>query len=194
MVMKDAEWWKKWYKESFVLVKDFPYSSYIKQHEQLLIDHFISNHGIWRSNQTSDTGYNISCDDLKELDFVKDRFKEVIFDNFSGINANYTIDCSIYIQNKQNFSSVWHSHTQTSTIVATTYINVPDIGGELICKIKEEPYALKLEEDKIYMFPYWLQHKPSPQHDEHDDLWRICLNLQFQCDNRVMVKETGIMW
>jgi hypothetical protein len=189
--VKDAEWWKNWYKNSFILVKEFPHSSYIKKHEQLLIDYFINSHGVWKSNQSSDTGYSIKCNHLREIDFIRDRFEEVVLDNFSGINTNYNIDCSIYIQNKENFTSVYHSHTQTSTIVATTYINVPDVGGQLEYRIKEDPCTLNLQEDMVYMFPYWLQHKPIPQ---HDDLWRICINLEFQCDSRVTVKDTGVRW
>ena len=88
-------------------------------------------------------------------------------------------------------NNVWHTHVSTSSINAVYYIDPPKQGGGLSLRYLGEETIIQPEPNILYIFPYWFEHKPEPQEDED---WRISINIEYMCNLRPIVKETGVMW
>jgi hypothetical protein len=96
-----------------------------------------------------------------------------------------------YIQNNDNYFSKLHNHINTSTINATFYIDPPENGGELYFSMEDEECTIKPQKNKIYLFPYWLHHKPLSQ---SSSTYRICINLEYKCQSRPMHIPSKVIW
>ena len=76
----------------------------------------------------------------------------------------------------------------SSTINAVFYLSLPKDGGGIQFIYQGEHLTLQPQINKIYLFPYWLQHRPLPQEDAD---YRICFNLQYMCKMRPVHKIAG---
>ena len=54
-----------------------------------------------------------------------------------------------------------------------------------------KPTTINPIPNKIYIFPYWMDHRPLPQKDSE---WRISVNVEYKCNMRPIVRDTGAMW
>ena len=99
-----------------------------------------------------------------------------------------------YYQSSSDNRSIWHSHIDVSTILATIYINPTKEGegGELeLFHPFEGPMKIQPEKDQIYVFPSWMLHRPLPQTREEP---RICLNWGYVSSMRPIHKLTADRW
>ena len=142
-------------------------------------------------NNSKESGYNTLFDDPVYTNTIKNKFLKVIEDKFWVSNQLSEIKTWIYVQNNQYYNSVWHNHVTTSTINAVYYINPPEIGGELELTMNAQSYKFKPQINYLYLFPYWMERRPVVQ--ESPD-WRISVNIEYLCEQRAKVKETGILW
>jgi len=103
----------------------------------------------------------------------------------------------VYIQNGQSNVSLLHDHTGgLGTICGVFYLNPPKEGGEILFKYLENTewgFELKLKPqiNKVYLFPYWLPHKPLPQKDSTP---RFCFNWVYASNDRPVHKYARIFW
>ena len=104
-----------------------------------------------------------------------------------------------YIQNNELYTSYYHNHHKlTSSITGVFYLDPPKEGGELSFLINPDPalgspkeILIKPIKNKLYLFPYWLYHKPLPQKDEN---YRVCFNWAYGSHKRPVSKITSVMW
>ena len=163
-----------------------------QQHKQAMIDKFIYDR-IDRKGQLKGNPdrpvYNTSYDDPEYKSIICNKFINLIKDNFDNLDHQINeVMPWIYVQNNIHYKSEWHNHDRTSTINAVFYIDPPKDGGELCISyppVLGNVVMVKPEVNKIYIFPYWLYHKPMPQKDSH---WRISVNLEYHCSPRPIIK------
>ena len=140
---------------------------------------------------SEESGYNTLFDDSVYTNTIKNKFLKIIDDKFWISNPLSEIKTWIYVQNNEYYNSVWHNHVKTSTINAVYYINPPEVGGELELMMNGQIFKIKPKINYLYLFPYWMDHRPVVQ--ESPD-WRISVNIEYLCEQRAKVKETGILW
>tara|TARA_R110000803_G_scaffold210430_1_gene282174 strand:+ start:104 stop:637 length:534 start_codon:yes stop_codon:yes gene_type:complete len=170
----------------FIHEYSFNYTSLLEPIKQDLIDGFYKtiNH----------RGYDMNVESHQEI-FAKvngglDRLIEENY--FVGNKLGEGNGSRIYIQNKDKFVSKLHDHTSImSSIHATFYLNIPKTGGEISFNYLDNEIKIKPEINKIYVFPYWLPHKPLPQEDEVE---RICFNWSYASIQRPVHKLYLIKW
>ena len=140
---------------------------------------------------SDENGYNTLFDDSVYTSTIKNKFLKVIEDEFLVSSQLGEIKTWIYVQNKKHFKSVWHTHVKTSTVNAVYYIDPPKKGGGLNLRFSGREIVIHPDINQLYLFPYWMEHRPLPQ-DEDD--WRISVNIEYLCSQRAEVKKTGILW
>lgn len=99
-----------------------------------------------------------------------------------------------YIQTNTPTNSFFHSHIhQPGVICGVMYYNIPKEGGEfeIFDSPHEPPFKIKPKLNKVYFFPNWLYHRPTPQ---KDDISRICLNWIYNSNVRPISKNLGEKW
>ena len=169
-----------------VMVFPFVVDEINQQHKHAMIDKFIYDR--IEGDQTN-KGYNTPYDDPEYKSIICNKFINLIKDNFDNLDHQINdVKPWIYAQNNIHYKSKWHNHYSTSTINAVFYIDPPKDGGELCISYPPAPgnvVMVKPEVNKIYVFPYWLYHKPMPQKDSD---WRISVNLEYHCRTRPIVK------
>jgi len=165
--------WLKPYKEDMV-----------KQYFETIDDHD-GNNTLYKNNEIENS-----------LSF---RFEKIIKDNFIVTRNIKEIRPFIYVQNNKETLNDWHNHIITSTLSATCYLDTPKEGGELVFidplilseNIEDTYFKIKPEENKLYVFPSWIMHKPLPQKDEK---YRVCINLEWYCKQRPISKTSYKVW
>ena len=127
-------------------------------------------------------------------DFIKaisKKWIEAVHQNFIVGPLCKPIRTWIYVQNDKNNVVALHNHISTSTINGVFYIDPPKEGGETQFLFYGKKFIIKPEINKIYFWPYWLEHTPLSQKDHK---WRISVNMEYYCRERPIVKRTGIWW
>tara|TARA_R100001463_G_scaffold17250_2_gene44277 strand:- start:1072 stop:1602 length:531 start_codon:yes stop_codon:yes gene_type:complete len=170
--------------DTFIHEYDFPIHDLIIPYKEDIIKQF-------ESKLNFNKGNNIPYTNSYLEDLVFPKFLDLIKNNYEVDNLINDLKLWVYVQNNFFNRPSLHHHIPTSTLNAVFYINIPKIGGELEFKYEDTSYVLSPKKDKIYIFPYWLPHKPLPQKDEDK---RICFNLEYFCKQRPMHKETQIIW
>jgi hypothetical protein len=181
---------------------DFDIQMLVDEHKEAMVEKFYHDKILNNRGQGYNTGY-----ENKEFDReIGAKFARAVNENFvinpdrvvenNGFigtmvyNEFKPIQAWIYCQNNEHFASKAHTHINTSTINAVSYIDIPSDGGALELEIMGETLHLKPDTGKIYFFPYWVVHKPLPQKDKQ---WRICINLEFFDECRPL-RRTGVWW
>jgi hypothetical protein len=186
----------------YIFEYDFDIQALVSEHKEAMIEKFYHD----KIENSKGSGYNTG---YENKDFDREigvKFARAVNDNFV-INPDRVVESNgligtmvynefkpikawLYCQNDEHFASKAHTHINTSTINAVTYIDVPDGGGALELNIIHETLQLKPDPGKIYFFPYWVVHKPLPQKDKQ---WRICINLEFFDESRPL-RKNGVWW
>lgn len=174
--------------EEFVMEVDFPVHEFSKKFKYQMINVF-SYDKIAMNGDTS--GYNTHFDDPEYTPIIAQKFEEVVKDIFDVDEKSRPIKTWIYCQNNKRNKSVWHSHVNTCTVNGVFYIDPPKEGGGLQLFLNGFVDTIQPKKDKLYLFPYWMDHRPLPQ---EDDDWRISVNVEYFCRQRPIVKQTGIIW
>ena len=179
---------------NYLITKTFDFEELNNQHKNNMIEKFKRDKLMPRSreeNLSVSTGYNTLYDHTEYTSIISKAFIDVIESTFVVSPLTRPVKTWIYVQNNKHWSSVWHSHVTTSTINAVYYINPPKKGGGLNLRHNLIENIIHPKPNTLYIFPCWLEHRPLPQ---EDDEWRISVNIEYMCDRRPVIKETGTIW
>lgn len=160
----------------FVHQYDFPISNYLTPYIDDIIDQY-KKHYIHLDGYSMPY-FNDEVTQKLETDFVK-----LITNNYKVSSQIKPIQPHVYYQDLTHQKNSLHNHNATSTLNAVFYLKLPKEGGGIEF-IDEEMVSHQLnspEIDKIYVFPYWLSHRPLP-HTSNDI--RISFNLEYFCVER----------
>tara|TARA_B100000073_G_scaffold347585_2_gene362407 strand:- start:157 stop:738 length:582 start_codon:yes stop_codon:yes gene_type:complete len=183
----------KEYRYPYVLEEDFMVDDLIQKHKDSILSEFY-NEKLFGSNDNSNNIKYLNKEFNKK---ISDMFIDVIKKNFSITNPTNEIEPFIYIQDKDYGHYQMHNHIAPtpSVISATCYTDIPEKGGNfrlyLGSDFGESP-EFKPEINKLYMFPGWLYHSPTPQKSEKP---RICINLDYCSMMKPKIKDKEwIIW
>jgi hypothetical protein len=152
-----------------------------------MIDRYIH----FLNTPNSKLGNNYMFDNEDYARIIMPEFERVVQREFEvGPNLREEKYPYVYCQTNEMYKSIWHNHINTSVINAVTYIDVPESGGELEVEY-DGKHTVKVYEGYLYIFPGWMLHRPLPQTDTQ---WRICVNLEYICENVPWCKSRGIRW
>jgi len=168
----------------YIFEYDFP----VAQSFDPYIDEIVDN---YHKNLNRDKGYNVPYENDMLLTKVENSFLQIVTDEFHVTEKLNDIKLWTYCQNKDFSICVNHNHVNTATINGVFYVNPASSGGKLEYTLEDGVHQLQPKPNKIYLFPYWLYHKPTPQLDNE---WRIAVNIEFMCMSRALHKRTGIKW
>lgn len=171
----------------YFIVKDFDVDHICQQHKSRMIETFIEK----KIYHPEGGGYNTLYDCDEFTDIIRDKFLSVIKDTFDVGYMLRPIQTWIYCQNNQHSNNVWHNHVNTSSVNAVFYIDPPDQGGGLQVQMNDTIHTINVEKNKLYLFPYWLDHRPVAQISPE---WRISVNIEYYCKERPIVRATRQMW
>ena len=173
--------------DNYLLVKDFEFDELNQAHKSKMIEKFKHD----KIDNDFEKGYNTLYDDPAYTSIISRGFLELIDREFTVSDSVNPIRTWIYVQNNIRSNNVWHNHVNTSTINAVFYIDPPQEGGELQLLLNNTIHSVKPEKNKIYIFPYWMDHRPSSQVDPE---WRISVNIEYMCLKRPILKKHNILW
>ena len=175
---------------NFIEVFDFD-TSWLKPYKEDMVNQYFKTIDVIDGNNTPYKNNEIE----KSLSF---RFEKTIKDNFIVTRNIKEIKPFVYIQNNKHTLNQWHNHINSATLNATLYLDPPKEGGELCFiadygkeNIEDTFFKIKPEENKLYVFPSWIMHKPLPQKDKK---YRVCINLEWYCKQRPISKESFKVW
>lgn len=172
---------------------DFPINDLLLPYKEKLIQEY------YQALEKSDgRGYSKKVQIQPVLDIIKPLWIEAINYHFKPLPLSHPeFKVWLYAQNNKNNRSVWHNHPE-SELNTVFYLDIPEEGGELqmlnvdpsINKFKEQ--KVKVENNKLYIMPFWWYHRPLPQKDSKE---RLCFNIQFHSRDRIRLKQrNGILW
>ena len=165
----------------FIHEYDFPFDAEFTEHRDEIIRQF--NEKIDSSNKNNRQNYTVIYDNIELQNKVQARFDKIINENYAVSPRIRPTTLNIYLQNNEHSANLWHDHVLTSTINGVIYFNLPKSGGGFEFNYQGDISQLMPQEGKIYLFPYWLLHRPLPQEDED---YRFCINLEYLCQARPM--------
>lgn len=176
--------------KDYLIIKEFPVEDFSKDLKKDMINKFVQDKF---EGKSLGAGYNTEYDNLMFRNKVEIAFRQMIHDHFVIGEQLRDIKTWIYCQNDKLFNSVWHSHIDTSTINAVFYIDPPEPeeGGGLELRFLEQSIKVPVQKNMIYMFPYWMDHRPLPQTSKN---WRVSVNVEYMTNTRPVVKESGVLW
>ena len=175
--------------DDYLAIRDFNFEELNRIHKPKMLAKFKHD----KIDNKIGAGYNTLYDDEEYTKIISEAFEKVIHENFEVSEKLKPIQTWIYCQNDEHFNCVWHNHANTSTINAVFYIDPPQAleGGGIQHLFEGENCITNPENNKIYMFPYWMDHRPMPQLSEE---WRVCVNLEYFCKERPVWKENNFLW
>lgn len=175
---------------SYLIEEDFECEDFLSKNYNSIINYYLRT-----SREEGKVDANANDTPLSNYFTIK--IKNLIRDIFVVDNTNIDVTLNLYIQNHQNNTFSYHNHIhQPSSICGVFYTKIPKNGGELnifhppVHHI-DNPLSFKPQINKIYFFPSWLYHSPTPQEDEE---YRVCINFAYSTHTRPIVKNYGIVW
>ena len=177
--------------KDYLIIKEFPVEDFSKDHKADMIGKFVQDK--FETPHGNLSGYNTEYDNELFRNKVEISFRQLVHDTFVVGEQLRGVKTWIYCQNDKFFNSVWHSHIDTSTVNAVFYIDPPEAeeGGGLELRFLEQSIKVPVQKNMIYMFPYWMDHRPLPQ---TSPAWRISVNVEYMTNTRPVVKESGVIW
>lgn len=170
--------------DNYIEMFDFDFS-YLNDFKPEFVKQYIEN-------VDASKGYNVLYKN-DALDRTKNIFEECVKDNFKVSEKLNPPKAWLYCQNNKSNFNILHNHIRTASVNGVIYISPPeDNGGELFY-LDETGTAkiLKVEENKLYLFPGWMLHKPEPQQSPD---WRVCINIEYLCSSRPLSLATNLLW
>lgn len=163
----------------FIHEFDFPITSHFTPYIPDIIQQYVSNVDVVSSG-------NIVYENEELRSRVQNLFWDIIRDNFETSSPIAPLSLRCYVQNDTNFIHRVHNHISTATISAVFYLQIPKVGGGIRFYLGDDSILYLPKPDKIVLFPSWLYHSPTPQ---KDNSYRICVNLEFPCVTRPILKN-----
>ena len=155
---------------------------------------------VWNyfQSQNSNDGYfDVVLKNTPLNSYFNSKIRKTIHSIFEVDETNIDIDYNLYTQNNNQTQFRYHNHIHTqASICGVFYTKIPKVGGEFQVIHSpffpyERPLTFKPKINKIYFFPSWLYHSPSPQKDKET---RICINITYTTHSRPIVKGDGVIW
>ena len=174
--------------DNYLLVKDFEFDRMNQMHKSRMIKTFVENK--IEANDLG-SGYNTEYHDSIYTTIISDAFLKIVNEEFTVSEKLNPIQTRIYVQNNEQYNSVWHNHANTSSINAVYYIDPPSKSGGLQFSLAGKEFTIQPEKNKLYIFPYWMDHRPLPQEDKE---WRISVNIEYMCLQRPIYKKLDVLW
>jgi|11BtaG_2_1085332.scaffolds.fasta_scaffold19085_3 hypothetical protein len=179
--------------QAYPFSADFPINDLLLPYKGQLINEY------YQALKDSDgSGYSKRVQIQAVLDIIKPAWIDIINYHFNPIDTSYPdFEVWLYSQNNTNNRSVWHNHPEAE-LNTVFYLDIPKEGGELqmlnvdpsINKFKEE--KIKVENNKLYIMPFWWYHRPLSQKDSNE---RLCFNIQYHSKDRIRLKQrNGKSW
>ena len=174
--------------DNYLLIRDFEVNDLNQLHKSRMIEKFIKDR-----IETKDTsqGYNTEYYDVAYTSIISKKFLDIVHEEFNVSEKLNPIQTWIYVQNNKHSNNVWHNHVNTSSINAVYYIDPPAEFGGLEMSLDGRKFTIEPEVNKLYLFPYWMDHRPLPQESNN---WRISVNIEYLCFQRPIYKKTDTLW
>lgn len=179
-----AKFWRldRWVHQYY----DLPLKEFLDPWRDRLIQHFYDN-------PPPEGVYNVYCNIAEVNNYLENIINPIIHEYYN-VDSNFERnEYNIYVQDNENYNSVWHNHTEgTASITGVIYITPPQQGGGLeVSNPPREPYPVEAKENVLTLFPAWLLHRPLPQTDTKK---RICINYSYSSYKRPVHKISGDLW
>ena len=151
----------------------------VSKDNRTLVDDVIEKNFLLPSaSQYLNTSYNfpISQDITSFFYNLYDKFfilSKELFGNFTTTEKNINT-CWVYRSNKNDFNSVWHDHSCTSTINGVYYYQVEKDGIFFESQGKEFYYVP--QQGELLIFPHEQNHKPDIATSAN---WRYSINMEI---------------
>tara|TARA_Y100000593_G_scaffold93968_1_gene190869 strand:+ start:1782 stop:2480 length:699 start_codon:yes stop_codon:yes gene_type:complete len=183
----------------FLIEVDFPIGD-LSNYTQDIIDEFTNRKHI---SGDPGPGYNTHYSNVAFNDQILHRFYNVCQKIFTlkpePQEKAANLPPFIYVQNNAYNHQQWHNHLPSS-LASVFYMNIPKDGdgGEFVFfdGIMGQKTFIKPEENKLYIFPGWMLHSPTPQTSEE---YRVCVNMEYSGpgngpQGKVFTKLHDICW
>lgn len=173
----------------YLIEENIDSENFLSNNYQNMIDYYIK----FKKEKFFDVG----LENTPIPQFFSPKIKKIINDLFIIDNSNIDIIYNMYAQDNSNLKQVYHNHIHHPvSICGVFYTNLPKKGGEFNIIhppffTQEKPFSFKPQINKIYFFPSWLYHCPSPQEDKEK---RICINIAYTSHTKPIVKNYEIVW
>jgi hypothetical protein len=167
---------------------DFPYHDSLKPYKEELVNYY---------NSLKKENKNLADCPLSHTHplhaLLSPKLNKLIKKNYWVNPPLIDYGFTLYIQNHIQSTSFYHNHLSPSSISGVFYLDPPQEGGEIIFSINpgSEEIIIKPKKNKLYLFPYWLNHTPLPQKDEK---YRVCFNWIYGSSIRPVHKMTLSQW
>lgn len=170
----------------------FPYHDYSLPYKEDMIKQFFKTRKMNRSNIKKIPQSN-------NFPYINSKFNEFIIKEYLKVLRKYYILSSpsefphpnIYYQNNIDFAPLYHTH-RFSKISSVYYIDPPKGNdGNIEFLFQGNKFEVETKKDVIYFFPSWLEHRPLPQKNDVD---RVCVNIDYSTNGKVISKTNGQMW
>ena len=185
-------------KSPYLLEFDFPVEDLLQKHKKEILRQFLirRTQGEWSKNikdvsECTPTLFRPLYDNSEFNRIITKLWLDIIDKNFIVSELTSPITMWSYVQNRDYQSCEVHNHITSnpkSSIIGTFYTDVPSQGGDFKYYLggPGEFHTIKPEINKIYVFPSWLYHTPTPMNDMKS---RICMSVEYCCDMRVRLKD-----
>lgn len=178
---------------------DFPFHDYLKSYKDSLIKEYYRR----KQGDTKNNDFPLFNHPINNL--LVPKLNKIVEENYWVDKTQVNSSLNLYVQNKNTTDFFFHNHAGTmSSMVGVFYVDIPQDGGELTFLLNPPPlnfksstdnrqktFTLKPLKDKLYLFPYWIYHSPTPQ---TSDTHRLCFNWSHGSNIRPTHKATGIIW
>ena len=108
--------------DKYLIIKDFNFAKLNTAHKSSMIKKFKKDK---LSSEHITGGYNTEYDDEAYRRTIEKAFLNIVEDTFRVSDPFAPVKTWIYVQNKEHFNSVWHTHVNTSSVNAVYYIDPP---------------------------------------------------------------------
>ena len=174
----------------YILECDFPIKGFITKHLPLIEEEYKE---FWE--RPSRGGNDMRIRNKEIIYYVTTQISNIVLREFLiDPKSNFKTYLRLYMQTNNNYESTLHNHIHApGNLCSVFYLNVPKKGGEILfsnSKLGGE-VKIKPQEEKLYLFPKWLDHKPLPQLDKTP---RLCFNWDYPGIIRPIVKYTKVLW
>jgi hypothetical protein len=174
---------------------DFPSSQFLRENKDNLIRFYKDTINDPKINVINTFDVNLNNTPLSS--FFNKPIKNLIEEHYIVKSSPFDIVFNLYVQDNKSSKGGFHNHIHTPmTICGVMYLDVPKEGGEIEFihypfNKESNPIRVKPQEDKLYLFPSWLYHRPLPH---TSNITRICINMGYISNSRPLLRNIGKTW
>ena len=176
----------------YVHEHDFESSVFLRENK----NHLIRMHRDYTSNPEYDSN-DVSLLQTPLNNYFNQKLKDLIEKYYIVEKSLHDAIFNVYVQSPKFSANFYHNHIHTpQTICGVMYLDIPQEGGEIEFIhypdfTPDNPIRIKPQEDKLYLFPSWLYHKPLPHSSSTP---RICINIGYITGSKPITRDYGFIW